>query len=246
MEVPGDDESKVPQCIARNGLDPNNIILATEARTSHDHALEHTFTGRIVDVFIRSEVDLEVLIDNELVFKVDHARGFDYAHGTVHITPRSIFTFRARELNIDRPAARLVGPADTEIKISIGTATGSNIPITDTQKRNAMGCSDDVPSILQQLERGDHSAAAWAATRLGAIGDSRATGPLLAVIAGVGPNQDSRDEWVQANAAVALAELGDPAVLPILVAAVEKLPNQDHYAHMFKGAISRLSRLLSR
>jgi hypothetical protein len=197
--------------------------------------------GMAVSAFVAADVDLNVLIDGELALRVDHAHGFDYASATIVVRPDSVITFQAPGFSIDRRASQIVDGDTKNLKVRVGTDTRANIPITTEQRRAAMGTPDDVPGLIEVLTRGaNHSARAWAATRLGAIGDRRAVAPLMAVVDGVRPDQDLTSEWVQSQAAQALAALGDPVGAPAIQRALDKLPNRDHYAYLFEAALRDL------
>jgi PBS lyase HEAT-like repeat len=197
--------------------------------------------GTAVSAYVEADIDLDVLVDGELALRLDHSRGLDYVAATIIVRPDSVITFRAPGLSIDRRASQIVD-AEKKLKVKVGTGTQANIPITKEQRRAAMGTPNDVPSLIEVLMHSTHySARAWAATRLGAIGDRRAAAPLIAVVDSVRPDQDDSIEWVQANAALALAELGDPAGAPAIQRALDQLPNQNHHAHSFKAALRDLS-----
>jgi hypothetical protein len=197
--------------------------------------------GTGVSAHVAADIDLDVLVDGQLALRLDHSRGFGYADATIVVRPDSVITFRAPGLSIDRRASQIVD-AEKKLKVEVGTSTQANIPITKEQRRAAMGSPDDVPGLIEVLAHGAHySARAWAATRLGAIGDRRAAAPLIAVVASVRPDQDESLEWVQAQAALALAELGDPSGAPVIQRALDQLPKRDHYAHLFKAALRDLS-----
>ncbi len=199
--------------------------------------------GTAVSSFIAADVDIDVFVDDELVMRVDHARGFDYAEATVVIQPSSVMTLRAPELNIQRKASQIVDWDKRRVELRVGTDTRASIPITPEQRRYALGTPRDVPRLIQELTGGeDHGARAWAATRLGAIGDRRALPALIAAVEHVEhvePDQDRASEWVQAQAAAALGELGDPIAVPAIRNGLAQLPNQDHYAYIFEAALRK-------
>jgi len=197
---------------------------------------------RRIHGFVAADIDLEVLVDGERTLKVDHAGGSDYAAATIIVRPDSVISFRAPGLSIDRRAPQIVDGAAEKLDVRVGTDSRANILITAEQRRGAMGTPDDVPGLIEVLTEGArHSARAWAATRLGAIGDHRAVAPLMAVVDSVQPDQDFSSEWVQSQAAEALAELGDPTAASVIQRALDRLPNRDHYAHLFEAALRDLS-----
>jgi hypothetical protein len=197
--------------------------------------------GTAVSAYVEASIDLDVLVDGEVALRLDHSGGLDYAAATIIVRPDSVITFRAPGLSIDRRASQIVD-AEKKLKVKVGTDTQANIPITKEQRRAAMGTPDDVPSLIEVLTHGAKcSARAWAATRLGAIGDRRAAAPLIAVLSSVRPNQDPSIEWAQAQAAQALAELGDPAGAPAIQRALDQLPKGKRYTYIFEAALRDLS-----
>lgn len=197
--------------------------------------------GTAVSAYVAADIDLDVLIDGELALRLDHSRGLDYAAATIIVRPDSVITFQAPGLSIDRRASQIVD-GEKKLKVRVGTDTQANIRITKEQRRATMGTPDDVPSLIEVLTHGaQYSARAWAATRLGAIGDRRATAPLIAVVGSVRPDQDRSIQWVQAQAALALAELGDPSDAPAIQRALDQLPNRKLHANLFEAALRDLS-----
>jgi len=210
---------------------------APTARPAHREGF-----GDAVDVEVHSEVDLDVLIDGERVLTVDHSQGFDYAMGSVVVYPDSQIVFRGAGFEVARLARLLVDAHTQKAKASVGSdSTQRNILLTKDQVKRAMGKPSDVPDIVRTLSASrDHHERAWAAKRLGYIGDAAAVPPLAKLLNEVHSNQNDHDAWVQANAAEALGRIGDPSALPALKRAFDDYPNKKSYGYMFEAAIRRL------
>jgi len=223
----------IPIRRAQGAADPAGASIPASSSSGNEF-------GTAVSAFVEADIDLDVLVDGELALRLDHSGGLGYATATMIVRPESVVTFRAPGFSIDRRASQIVD-SEKNLKVRVGTDTTANIPITKDQRRKAMGTPDDVPRLIEALTKGAPSARAWAATRLGAIGDRRAAAPLMAVLDGVRPDQDESSEWPQAQAALALAALGDRAAVPVIQRALSQLPKRNHHAHSFKTALRDLS-----
>jgi hypothetical protein len=223
-----------------DALDSN--VPGQAPRSARDVSSSGNEFGMAVSAFVAADIDLDILVDGELTLQLDHSRGFDYVAATIVVRPDSVITFRAPGLSINRRASQIIDGVEKKLEVRVGSDTRANIPITKEQRRAAMGTPDDVPGLIAVLTQdARYSARVWAATRLGAIGDRRAVAPLMSVVESVRPVQDQYSEWVQSQAALALAELGDPAGVPAIQRALDQLPNRDHYAYLFEAALRDLS-----
>jgi hypothetical protein len=215
----------------------HGLVPARDATSVAPGAATDDEFGMAVSAYVAADIDLDVLVDGVETLRVDHSGGFDYAAATIVVRPTSVITFRAPGLRIERRASQIVDGAERKLEVRVGTDTRANIPITEEQRRAAMGTPDDVPGLIDVLAHGDRSARAWAATRLGAIGDRRAVAPLIAIVDTARPDQDLDREWLQSQAALALAELGEPVARQAIQRALDNLPNRDHYAYLFEAAL---------
>jgi hypothetical protein len=213
------------------------IMANKEREPSHREGF-----GDTVDLRVSSEVDLDVLIDDEHVLAVDHAQGFDYATGSAVVHPDSRIVFRGAGFEVTRLARQLVDAHTRKAEARVGgDSTRCNVLLTKDQVKRAMGERSDVPEIIRTLTASrDHSERAWAAERLGYIGDDAAVSPLVEVLGEVHSGQYQSDAWVQAQAAEALGRIGDPSALPALQRAFDDYPNKENYGYMFEAAIRRL------
>jgi TIR domain/HEAT repeats len=198
--------------------------------------------GETVAFKVQSEVNLDVLIDGERVLTVDHSQGFSYATGNVVVHPDSRIVFRGAGFEVARLARLLVDARTRKAEAWVGSdSTRCNILLTKDQVKRAMGERSDVPDIVRTLSASqDGNERAWAAERLGYIGDVAAVPALVEVLKGVHSGQGDADSWVQAQAAEAIGRIGDPSALPVLKRAFDDYPNKGSHGYMFEAAIRHL------
>jgi hypothetical protein len=201
----------------------------------NDPDLAKVFTTKL---WVRSEIDTDIFVDGQLQMSVDHGSGFDSANATVSASLDSVVTVKAREILRSIRFRDFSLPGSQECKLHIGTKETSNVRITEEEKRAAIGNSSDVPDIVQELVvNTQYSRRAWAAKRLGYIGDKAATDPLLKAA------QGDPDPYVQAQAAYALGLIGETSVMPELEKAYRAYSSKPRWGWMFEAALQRLNEL---
>lgn len=193
----------------------------------------------VIRLTVWSPVDTEILVDDAFVMKVDRgATGFDYRGTNVPVHGGSQITFKSSGFEIRAPVSRFWTETGNQVDIHIGTGSFADVFITEEQLRAGMGSDADVPALIDELQHATaYDARAWAAERLGYIGNDAA---VPALIAALNDPIDVRG-WVAANAARALARIGDVSALPAVQNAYDNYAFKDSYGYIFEAALRDLN-----
>jgi hypothetical protein len=191
----------------------------------------------IKNLGVWSPVNTKILIDGVKFMEIDHNSGFDYATKyDIKIPISSRISFVSKGFKITKSLEELCRFREEKCNLRIGKSPNDDIQITHEEYISSFGDESELPSLLETLLTNPNSSArAWSANSLGKIGNKSAVSGLVKAL-------KDKDVWVKANAAKALAEIGDTSTLNEIKLAYNNLneTEKSSYGYMFEAAIEAL------
>jgi len=192
--------------------------------------------GDSTNLYIWSEIDVEIYVDGSKVMTIDHRSGFSYSSAKVQIQISSTMTVKARGLERTIDLWDFYIPGSPFCKMHVGTESFKEVQISEDERRVAMGNQSDLPVLFEELSTGtEYPVRAWAAERLGYIGGEKTIQVLVKAM------HEDPEPYVQAMAAYALGRIGEQSVMPEIEKALEAYSIEVSYGYMFDAACRSLS-----